>query len=640
MRRRLSDAARAIRGKLPHLWSKHSDFADSPSHATNEWTPLVGGERIRAVFLVVTPQVWPSLEPVWRQASEDDRFETKVVVVEKNDAADALSGLIGARELLLRNDVPFTSGSHFDLRAYRPHLVFYPLPYQFYPKGFDHATANECGARIAYVPYGLEVGGGAANARYQHDELLQRQAWRIFVRSKEQQRNYGRYCASGNAHVVITGHPRSDRLARSEHGMHSAFVERAKGRKIILWAPHFSVATRRKWSSFLENHEAIISEIEKRSEQFFVMRPHPFLKRALRVTEGWSAKKTQALFDRITALENVYLDKAPDYWPVFAASDALMTDPGSFLVEYLLFDNPICLLDSWDNMGLSHEAAAFDAFRPGRTTEEIRRFMDDVAEGNDDKAQARASARREYFGDLDGRAAERIVEAMVSGMSDRAFVPKASTHTSDHVAALNYWKKATTTYLAPPEYYERQHAILMELLDRLRPSGFALDIGCGDGRFTELFAEHCVFVEGIDPGASLIAQAVMNAKERGIDNIEYRVGNIETHQDIASYDVVSCMGVLSGIIDNESFLRVTQRIRASAKPGGLLVLKESLSIGEPQGVHTDGYIAVYRNIDDYLEAFRNAGFSLEEETTIAPTNEQGLTNRLFVLRARNSRQFS
>lgn len=373
---------------------------------------------------------------------------------------------------------------------------------------------------------------------------------------------------------------------------------------------------------------------------FFIMRPHPFLQRELREAEGWSAQRTQEFFDEIAAMDNVFLDKSADYLPVFGASDALMTDPGSFLVEYLLIDKPICLLDSEDNMGLSHEAVALDAFETGRTIEEIRRFLDNVAEGVDDMAQARASARQEYFGDLDGRAADRIVEAMAKGMSDRAFIPKSTQQTSDHVAALRYWKQATTTYLAPPEYYERQRVILTEVLERLKPSGYALDIGCGDGRFTEIFAKHCDFVEGIDPGPALIEQAATNAKGKGINNIEYRVDNIETHHDIASYDVVSCMGVLSGMIDNEVFLRVTQWIRASAKPGGLLLLKESLSIGEPQALRTDDYIAVYRNIGDYLEAFRSAGFALEEEIIIAPTNEKGLTNRLFVLRAHDPRQVS
>ncbi|WP_188129828.1 methyltransferase domain-containing protein [Roseovarius litoreus] len=596
------------------------------------------GERIRVVFLVMTPQIWPSVEPVWRKVATDERFHSKVVVIEKNSDVDALSGLQGAHELLTARGVPFAKGASFSLAAYEPHIVFYPLPYDhFYPPEFAPELAQSIGARIAYVHYGLEVGGGAYNAKYQHDEPILRNAWRIFARSRHQMSNFAKYCENGNAHVVLTGHPRGDKSPADEGQLPTDAISRANGRKIVLWTPHFSVAGRRKWSSFLENHATIAEEIEKRKNLFFIFRPHPFLESTLRTAEGWDTETVNQLFDRFRKMENLYFDTSPDYWPTFNGSDALMTDPGSFLVEFLLLDRPICLLESKDGIGLSQEVAGFTAFEAGATGQEIAAFLDLVEQGKDEKSAARQNARQQYFGSSDGLVAQRIVDEMVHGISDRPYTIARVKENEKHEAAFRYWKQAKTTFLAPEEYYAKQEVLLKQLLERLQPAGFALDAGCGNGRFTEVFARFFEFVEGFDPGEELIKQARANAQDNGISNIEYRIDSLETPSLMSTYDLVSCMGVLSGVIDNERFLQITHWLRAACKPDGLLLLKDSLSVGSAQSIEADGYVAVYRNISDYLAAFRAAGFSLEEEIVIAPTNDKGLTNRLFVLQAVASR---
>lgn len=596
-----------------------------------DWTPLRAGERIRVVFLVMTPQIWPSVEPVWRKLSADERFHTKVVAIEKTSEADALSELRGAYDLLTEANVPFAKGSSFSMHRYKPHVVFYPLPYDhFYSDQFKAAAAQAAGARVAYIHYGLETGGGAHNARYQHDEPLLRNAWRIFARSRHQAANFARYCATGNAHVVLTGHPRGGHRPDTSEQLPQEVLTQAKTRKIVLWAPHFSVASRRKWSSFLENHENILGEIDKRQDLFFVLRPHPFLERTLREAEGWTIDRVRALFDQIAARENIHIDRHPSYWPAFNGSDALMTDPGSFLVEYLHTDKPICLLSSSDGIGLGQEAAAFTAFENGDTIDDISRFLDMVSSGTDTKAADRKDALAAYFGDREQNPADLIAEEIVAGMSDRPFNLPNTKRSEKHRAAFRYWRSAKDTFLAPDEYYKKQEAILTDLLNRLKPRGFAIDVGCGNGRFTEIFARHCNFVEGIDPSRNLIEQAQESAAAKGITNIEYRRENLEQPFLISSYDLVACMGVLSGVIDNERFLQASHWLRAATKHGGRLILKESLSVGALQSIDSDGYVAVYRNITDYLDTFRSAGFELVEEMTIAPVNEQGLTNCLFV----------
>jgi SAM-dependent methyltransferase len=608
--------------------------SDTQTDADPEWVPVCANERIRVVFLVLTPQIWPSLAPVWSRMAADDRFDTKVVALENAGSADSHSELVGVYELLAAENIPFVRQSVFSLEVFRPHVIFYPLPYHnLYPAEYSAERAHALGARIAYVPYGLEVGGGAYNAKYQHDEPLLRGAWRVFARSRHQVANFARYCVTGNAQVVLTGHPRADRDASAEGKLPEAVLERASGRKIVIWAPHFSVTRRRKWSSFLENHEDMLAEIRARQDLFFIFRPHPFLRSTLRDVDGWTDQSVEDLFGKFSELENLHFDTASAYWPTFNSSDALITDPGSFLVEYLLADMPICMMQSQDGIGLAQEAAGFNCFALGATRQDIARFLDLVADGRDNQSAARQAAREAYFGPEDGKVAARIVEEVAKSITDRPYLAPKAVANARHEAAFKYWQAATTTFLAPEDYYARQEVLMKDLLDQLGHFEFVMDVGCGNGRYTEIFAQYSQFVEAVDPGLALIEEARENAESKGINNIEYRVENIEEPAFISTYDLVSCMGVLSGIIDNEKFIQSTHWLRAACKPGATLILKESLSVGTPQSVDADGYVAVYRNMTSYLEAFRVAGFKLQDEIIIAPTNEKGMTNRLFVFEA-------
>jgi len=638
LQRRFWSAAKSSTDAIQKInkWRLKRHRESRTAKKTVHWTPVLSGEPIRIVFFVLSPQVWPTLKPIWQLASQGDRFQTKVVLLENANPDDGLSGLLAARSMLEDQHIPFVQGKSFSLQSYAPHVVFLPLPYhELYPKNCSPDAVRECGARIAYVPYGLEVGGGASNARYQYDVPIVRDAWRVFARSRAQQQSFGRHCATGNAQVVVTGHPRADEPQAQEILLDQDVLARADGRKIVVWAPHFSVTTTRKWSSFLENYETLVEEIKARRNLFFVLRPHPLLERTLRKAEGWTAEKARNWFLEIKSVSNVHLDKAPEYWPAFNSSTALIADSGSFLVEYLLTGKPICHLQGKDAIGLTDEAHQLAAFYSGNSGAEISEFLDRIENNNDTLKDARCKAKGTYFGLIDGQAATRILNEIVRGIHDRPFVDAAGEHSEKHEAAFSYWKTAHTTFLAPPEYYDKQEKLFAEILGRHPPARFAVDIGCGNGRYTEVLAKFCGHVEGVDPGATLIAEAQARAAEKSIDNVEYRECRLERLESVASYDLVCCMGVLSSLIDNDAFLQAVRTLLSATKPGGMVLLKDTLSIGTAQATNWKGYTAVYRNIDDYLSAFQVLGLELIEEVTIAPVNDKGLTNRFFLLRREN-----
>lgn len=607
---------------------------DTLKSKRNKFIGISPNEKIRVVFLILTPEVWPSIEPVWRRASKDDRFDVSVVVLRSSDSDVALSSLAKAQSLLEDAAIPYFNEQNFSLESYKPHVIFYPLPYgSLYPKSYKPEVVTALGCRIAYVPYGLEVGGGMFNARYQYDTEVPRLAWRVFARSQAQLTSFGHYCSYGNGHVRVSGHPRTE--FDSEHGihLHHSAIKKACGRQVILWTPHFTVLMRRKWSSFLNHHETIVRLIDDRPDLFLLVRPHPFLRTNLTKLEGWGHQRMSEWFAAIDAKENACIDTEKDYRPAFEISSALLSDAGSFLVEYLHTEKPICHLIGEGDIGLTAEVRSLNCYYPGATEINIAGFIDRVIiNGEDSLLDARKSALQSYFGPNGQAPSQSILDEISNNIGNAA--PRI--YSSDlpasprHNDAFRYWTKATTTFLAPETYYQEQENKLRDILSRNAKGGFAADIGCGNGRFTQIIADYFEFTEATDPSERLISEARENAVKKGNTNIVYSVERLEHAESLSTYDFVSCMGVTSGLIDDEMFIKCICRLKAAMLPGAKLLLKESLNLSTTELVEWNGYQAVYRNVRSYLQSFQGAGLELVEEVLITQDLNKCRVNSFYL----------
>ncbi len=619
--------------------SSDLDTRTSSSQRASSLIRVLPGEKIRLLFLVITPEIWGSIAPVYKRALTDDRFSVSVVVLKSANPEVALTSLVKAYSMFDGEAISYFTEQNFSLDSCQPHVVFYPLPYDsLIPPGFKPALVAAKGCRIAYISYGLEVGGGVFNARYQYDTEVPRIAWRIFARSEGQRTNFARYCSYGNGHVVVTGHPRMERSSPAGIKSHHPASEKAQGRMVILWTPHFSVLTRRKWSSFLDHHETILRLIEDRPDLFLLVRPHPFLRTSLEKLEGWGPARVAEWFSTINERDNVYVDTETNYRAAFEVSTALMADAGSFLVEYLRTGKPICHLTGKDDIGLSEEVRSFACFYPGGDEFEIAGFMERVSNGDDPMCEVRKSAVQHYFGPDNQTPSQTILDEIANEITSPpqrlySTEPPASPR---HEEAFQYWVKATTTFLAPETNYQEQELKLRDILSRHAKGRFAADIGCGNGRFTEIFCEHFEFTEGIDPSEQFINEARDSAKHKGVTKIAYSVERLEHAESISTYDFVSCMGVTSGLIDDEVFIKSIWKLKAAMRPGAKLLMKDTLSLSTPELIEWNGYNAVYRNLQAYLGAFEAAGLSLVEDFLLAQDTEKRRVNGFFLFMERAS----
>ncbi|KAG8860139.1 hypothetical protein FRB96_004162 [Tulasnella sp. 330] len=120
------------------------------------------------------------------------------------------------------------------------------------------------------------------------------------------------------------------------------------------------------------------------------------------------------------------------------------------------------------------------------------------------------------------------------------------------------------------------------LVPHVKPGMSILDVGCGPGSITLGFAESVGprgKVVGLDLGQRAIATANGLAKERGIENSEFLVGNVYSLPfPDESFDIVYCHQVLTHCLAKDGGpVAALKEMRRVCKAGGIVAPREGIT---------------------------------------------------------------
>ncbi|MFG3505136.1 methyltransferase domain-containing protein [Streptomyces sp. NPDC047821] len=114
------------------------------------------------------------------------------------------------------------------------------------------------------------------------------------------------------------------------------------------------------------------------------------------------------------------------------------------------------------------------------------------------------------------------------------------------------------------------------LLGEVRPGLDVLDVGCGPGTITADLAALVSpggSVTAVDAAGGVLEQARATVAERGLDNVEFAVGDVQALDfPDASFDVVHAHQVLQHVGDPVLALREMRRV---CRPGGVVAARDS-----------------------------------------------------------------
>ena len=305
------------------------------------------GNKVKVIFLVNMASMFPA-ENLMREMLKDNMFDVKLYVIPdvrfgKKDMVASLEATYN--ELSKKYDfakmaVKFDRNgeiSDWDDVVNNADIVCYPSPYDLSYSPYNPYYAAKKGVLSIHIDYGF--------LRSKYDRLIYQSDnynnfWKVFIETelnREEYYNYGQ-CEAANA--VVTGYAKMDSLAQYKH------INTSK--KTIIIAPHHSVEGGTNHILALSNFEAYADLFLKIPEMYpdidFIFRPHPVLFKILRQKKHWGNKRVDEYLDKMLSHNNVTYSTSGDYLEVFAKSDGIIQDCGSYLVEYFYTKKPCCYM--------------------------------------------------------------------------------------------------------------------------------------------------------------------------------------------------------------------------------------------------------------------------------------------------------
>lgn len=373
-------------------------------------SPPSNARRLRVAILYQLPESWANVRSVWDAMRDDPEIEPIVVLLPFEHRDYQWSRENAARQLDALG-VPWQAWDGIDPATASFDAVLFTSPYdETRPAAYRFAALSKHVRFTGYIPYGLEVGGGSVNLFHQYGQAVTLHASAVFVRSNGARQMYERHCASGAGHVVVTGHPRMDAMSKlDEFAIDPTLLAQIGQRSAVLWNAHFSFDAD-QWSTFDQLAMPILEEFAARPDLALLFRPHPLLWKKLVNLGVYDDEGVAALRRELQAM-GVVIDERADHRHAFAASSALMTDAGSFLMEYFVTGKPVLYLANPQGLGLNEEGRAVSRhYDVAADADAIGSFLDSLEQRPSDEQARRHNAIPEFFAGFDGGAGRRVLE--------------------------------------------------------------------------------------------------------------------------------------------------------------------------------------------------------------------------------------
>lgn len=373
-------------------------------------------QPIRILFLLQRPEAWLNVESLWHALGKQSHVDCHAWVLPYNACDEATSNVKTPQlvALLQERGIPFDTwqpGMQLQPGLFDVAVLNHPYDRER-PRALWLDALRAAVSYVVYVPYGLPAGGGRKNILLQYAQPTQRNADLVIARSALEKQQYARHCPRGDSHVVITGLPRFDALASTlQRPIPDSMARFIGNRTTLMWNAHFSFGHQHSQSSNFSTFDLLgptfFSLARRYRDQLcLIWRPHPGVIPALQ-KEGMLEHASLGRLRAELADIGIWWDDSPDHTAAFAASDALATDPGSFVIEYLLMRRPMLVLENPEGEALNDEARMLQASTcTASSPAQVEEFVLSLLEGRCPRPSEEAIAR--HLPMLDGHAGDRV----------------------------------------------------------------------------------------------------------------------------------------------------------------------------------------------------------------------------------------
>lgn len=382
----------------------------------------VSHRQIKVVFLIHYIASFDSIRGIYQKMVNDQDFEPILASLPNRFKGeygfsddDAVHNFLEKENLPhIRFQLSNISYASYLLKMITPDIVFRQSPWDHdVPDPFS--SRNLSFTRICYVPYyGFNIIEMYAdhNEDGHADQEFHRICWRIYCENEATFRDMKKASIRGGDNMRLAGHPKLD-MIKNYVNQPEWPIKSEKRKFRLIWAAHHSIGALGgiNFGTFNYVYKDMLAWAKEDQDIEIIFRPHPVLFSVLGIQGAMTPDQIKGFFDAWNALPNTYISTEGKYGPSFAASDALLTDGVSFLIEYQLFEKkPLLFLERknhapFNATGKLVESGTYKV----NTIAEARKFIDEYRQNKTDpKASQRQAVVRELM-PFAGQAADIIV---------------------------------------------------------------------------------------------------------------------------------------------------------------------------------------------------------------------------------------
>ena len=367
----------------------------------------------RVLFLVHVLGAWDSYHALVAAMADSDDFEPVVASIPRRFRGS--NGFYGEEEVhrgLADRGVAHLRLAAGDLRDALPLIKAIEPDVIFRQSQWDADVPDEFGtsrlgfARTCMVPYEtMNIVVNVADAGTSNtaiDSAYHRVAWLVFCTNDMMLDAAVRDGVRDGTQFRVVGHPKADHL-RTAAPRWPLDAPSPGGR--VVWSAHHTIG--RGWTDFGAFHlvrDDMLEWARRRHDVSFVFMPHPALPP---FPDSDASPISRAEFDaweRAWAeLPNTTVLSETDYGPTLAASDVMVTDGLSMLVEYQLFGKPVIFFEREGHRPFNAIGErVVTGVHTVHTIDDARRAAEKFLGGEPDPLRARQAENvRELFGSGD-----------------------------------------------------------------------------------------------------------------------------------------------------------------------------------------------------------------------------------------------
>ena len=274
--------------------------------------------------------------------ARDERFEPTVFITTKsnNKVVDAERSLDAKRfaahgvNVFDLNDRTHTIPAQDVLFCLTPYQADVPRPFRLINLKLTTLLSN--------VSYGFTV----CDRGKWHGSSFFRVLWKIFFPSMILLNLFEKISKVGMARGFYSGYPKMDVLFRKDADLHFDWKTARPDAKKIIWAPHHSITNSGPLlATFHWNYQFMYEFAKAHPETAWVIKTHSALSQKAVANKIFpTIEAYEEYLQKWNDLPNAQVYTGAYYQAIFATSDGMIQDSGSFIAEYQYVDKPMIYL--------------------------------------------------------------------------------------------------------------------------------------------------------------------------------------------------------------------------------------------------------------------------------------------------------